>query len=71
MRKFLVPALLALFVVQPYYARGAFVHESAFAAYGSSPLGVVGGEVDDHPPAHGVAHEHRLAHAEHGRLPPP
>lgn len=36
-------ALLALFVVQPYYARGAFVHESAFAAYGSSPLGVVGG----------------------------
>lgn len=35
--------LLALFVVQPYYAGGAFVHESAFAAYGSSPLGVLGG----------------------------
>lgn len=35
--------LAALFVVQPYYADGAFVHESAFAAYGSSPLGVLGG----------------------------
>lgn len=37
--------LLALFAVQPYYANGGFVHESAFAAYGSSPLGVLGGMV--------------------------
>lgn len=36
----LVWVLLALFLVQPYYADGGFVHESAFAAYGSSPLGV-------------------------------
>lgn len=37
--------LLALFVVQPYYADGGFVHASAFAPYGSSPLGVLGGMV--------------------------
>jgi uncharacterized membrane protein len=37
--------LVALFVVQPYYADGAFVHASAFAAYGSSPLGVLGGMI--------------------------
>ena len=39
----LVWVLVALFAVQPYYADGSFVHESAFAAYGSSPLGVLGG----------------------------
>jgi len=39
----LIWLLVALFVVQPYYADGGFVHASAFAAYGSSPLGVIGG----------------------------
>ncbi len=37
--------LVALLVVQPYYAHGGFVHASAFAAYGSSPLGVLGGMI--------------------------
>ena len=32
---------------------------------GQHPFRVVGGEVDDHPPAHGVAHEHRLARRAH------
>lgn len=36
-------SLVALLVIQPYYADGTFVHESAFATYGSSPLGVLGG----------------------------
>ena len=35
--------LLALFVIQPYYADGAFVHADAFAEYGTSPLGALGG----------------------------
>lgn len=33
--------ILALGVVQPYYADGAFVHSDAFVDYGSSPLGVI------------------------------
>jgi uncharacterized membrane protein len=35
--------LLALFVIQPYYADGSFVHADAFADYGTSPLGALGG----------------------------
>ena len=35
--------LVALFVIQPYYADGAFVHADAFVDYGTSPLGALGG----------------------------
>lgn len=35
--------LVAVLAIQPYYADGAFVHADAFAQYGDSPLGVVGG----------------------------
>jgi uncharacterized membrane protein len=39
--------LLALFVVQPYYSDGDFVHGDAFTAYGDSPLGALGGMLTD------------------------
>jgi uncharacterized membrane protein len=34
---------VALLVIQPYYAGGAFVHATAFEGFGTSPLGVLGG----------------------------
>ncbi len=34
---------IALLVIQPFYADGAFVHATAFEGYGTSPLGVLGG----------------------------
>jgi uncharacterized membrane protein len=39
--------LLALLVIQPYYSDGSFVHADAFAAYGTSPLGVTVGMLTD------------------------
>jgi uncharacterized membrane protein len=39
--------LLALFIIQPYYAGGDFVHADAFANYGTSPLGALGGILTD------------------------
>ncbi len=39
--------LVALLVIQPHYADGAFVHADAFEAYGATPLRALGGLLTD------------------------